>query len=158
MVRKKLRRALGDLEKKPQYIETLPRRGYRPITPVVELSSTVTTSGGPLEQVCADPIPPVEIQPDSVADRLYLEGCRCWYNPASDSLTMALTLFQRAHAMDPKAGRHLAAIAHTYMLLVENKRVVIQNKPFQVLLALVSGTTTNFPNCRRRGRPGLNIL
>ncbi len=51
---KNLRKALGDSAVDPQFIETIPRRGYRFIAPVVELHqmpSSSTGSGGPVRIV-----------------------------------------------------------------------------------------------------------
>lgn len=47
----KLRRALGDAAKAPQYIDTLPKRGYRLIAPVAPL-------GHPVEEECLPIRPP----------------------------------------------------------------------------------------------------
>lgn len=45
----KLRAALGDEADNPRFIETMPRRGYRLIVPIVELGETGGTEAGPVE-------------------------------------------------------------------------------------------------------------
>ena len=112
---KKLRRALEDEEAAPRYIETLPRRGYRFIAPVRpasgECASYRLSSFGYAR-------PPVELQADSEANRLYLQGCHCWNKRTPDSLNAALGFFREARNLEPRRSQFHAAIALVYVSMI----------------------------------------
>jgi TolB-like protein/DNA-binding winged helix-turn-helix (wHTH) protein/Tfp pilus assembly protein PilF len=55
---RRLRDALGDSADVPRFIETLPRRGYRFIAPVVQPPSTEEASSRPVEPTKSDALPP----------------------------------------------------------------------------------------------------
>jgi TolB-like protein/DNA-binding winged helix-turn-helix (wHTH) protein len=55
---RRLRDALGDSADVPRFIETLPRRGYRFIAPVVQPRSTEEASSHPVEPTKSDALPP----------------------------------------------------------------------------------------------------
>jgi TolB-like protein/DNA-binding winged helix-turn-helix (wHTH) protein len=57
---KRLREALGESATAPRYIETLPRRGYRFIAPVVPLNGRDTSASGEVAQETPAPALPVE--------------------------------------------------------------------------------------------------
>ena len=52
-----LRRALGDSARTARYIETVPRRGYRFIAPVIEERQSMGAAPAPVEQPAPAPAP-----------------------------------------------------------------------------------------------------
>jgi TolB-like protein/DNA-binding winged helix-turn-helix (wHTH) protein/tetratricopeptide (TPR) repeat protein len=50
---KRLREALGDSADQPRYVETVPRRGYRFIVPVIRVSKDAASAGSPFESTGA---------------------------------------------------------------------------------------------------------
>jgi DNA-binding winged helix-turn-helix (wHTH) protein/Flp pilus assembly protein TadD len=102
---KKLRQALKGSDDTQEYIETLPKRGYRLIVQPAE------TSGSSGELLRA----PSATTAVSEGRRLYLQGNHCWNKRTPASLRAALSYFQRAHEQEPQNGEYLAAIAYTYM-------------------------------------------
>ena len=65
----KLREALGDHADSPKFIETLPRLGYRFITPVVERQNRMVDSDGRASEMNAISTQPVEFARDMQAGR-----------------------------------------------------------------------------------------
>ena len=111
---KKLRKALGDEADKPAYIETLPRRGYRLLTPVsVVLPPQRTDRGTGSNALFPAPVPR---RADSEAGRLYLEGYHCWNKRTPAAQNQALACFLRAQELDPTNSDYYAAIAHTHFM------------------------------------------
>ena len=55
---RRLRDALGDSADAPRFIETLPRRGYRFIAPVIQPLATEETPSGPEEPIKSGTLPP----------------------------------------------------------------------------------------------------
>lgn len=109
---KKLRRALGDSETEPEYIETLARRGYRLIAPVTAIAEEDSSPALP-----GYPSPPTPLAPNSEANRLYLQGYHCWHKRTAESLRTALAFFHQARESDPDSDIIHAAIAGTYVML-----------------------------------------
>jgi DNA-binding winged helix-turn-helix (wHTH) protein len=114
---KKLRKALAD--DRGKYIQTLPRRGYRFVAPVTEIADLTVKGADPgmgshLESY---PKTPVKVDPDSEANRLYLQGYHCCNKRTPSAVKMALSFFERAHEREPLNAVYSAAIAHTYAML-----------------------------------------
>ena len=94
-----LRKILGDNPRRPRFIETLPKRGYRMLVEPV-----------PLE----DAAPPT-----SDADDLYQKGRAALSgSPNLATLKQARLYFERAVQSDPDHAEALAALAGVYMFLV----------------------------------------
>ncbi|HZU26230.1 MAG TPA: winged helix-turn-helix domain-containing protein [Bryobacteraceae bacterium] len=111
---KKLRRALGDSERDPKYIETLPRRGYRLIARVhpAEADSAATPPA-----MTAYPRPPAEVAADSPANRFYLQGYHCWNKRTPAAIRNALSFFEKARDLEPGNSRFWTAIAHAFIMI-----------------------------------------
>ena len=109
---RKLRKALGDSADSPVYLETLPRRGYRLLTPVeMEQPRPAEFSGH--DSFSGRAVP----EPKSEADRLYLQGYHCWNKRTPSSQDQALRYFLQARELDPANGMYSAAVAQTYFML-----------------------------------------
>jgi DNA-binding winged helix-turn-helix (wHTH) protein len=111
---KKLRKVLGDAAERPSYIETLPRRGYRLLTPVSVTASSHQFHRETEHQHLSAPIPPKITDPE--AERLYLEGYHCWNKRTPPGLRQALAYFMRARALDPTNSDYHAALAQTHLM------------------------------------------
>jgi DNA-binding winged helix-turn-helix (wHTH) protein len=71
---RRLRDALGDSADVPRFIETLPRRGYRFIAPVVQPPSTEEASSRPVEPTKSDALPPPAVAAGAAVTRARLLG------------------------------------------------------------------------------------
>src|SRR4029453_16143809 len=58
---RRLRDALGDSADVPRFIETLPRRGYRFIAPVIQPPATEEASSRPEEPIKSEALPPPSV-------------------------------------------------------------------------------------------------
>ena len=97
-----LRKALGDSPRKPRFIETLPKRGYRVLMQPILL----TKSGD--SAVVGDG-----------ADELYCNGRSILSGqPGPATLKQARLYFERAVEVQPEHSESLAALALTYIHLV----------------------------------------
>jgi DNA-binding winged helix-turn-helix (wHTH) protein/Tfp pilus assembly protein PilF len=97
-----LRKALGDSSRKPRFIETLPKRGYRVLIQPI----TLTKSGD------------TEVLGDG-ADELYRNGRSILSGqPGPAALKQARLYFERAVEVQPEHAESLAALALTYIHLV----------------------------------------
>jgi DNA-binding winged helix-turn-helix (wHTH) protein len=97
-----LRKALGDSPRKPRFIETLPKRGYRILIQPIAL----TKSGD--SAVLGDG-----------ADELYRNGRSILSGqPGPAALKQARLYFERAVEVQPEHAESLAALALTYIHLV----------------------------------------
>ena len=111
---KKLRKVLGDPAERPVYVETLPRRGYRLLTPV---SVAPPSPGADREIGRYSHFPaPAPRRTDSEAGRLYLEGYHCWNKRTPASESQALAYFLRAQELEPTNSDYNAAIAQTHLM------------------------------------------
>jgi DNA-binding winged helix-turn-helix (wHTH) protein len=101
---KKLRQALGDDKKKPRFVETLPKRGYRFIgkvdhaAPPLPAKTPAPSSGaGQLAKVCADgklSFALVSVDEEAAAEREKLEA-------ASDDVGLSLLIASQKLLMVP---------------------------------------------------------
>ena len=98
---KRLREALGDSASSPQFIETLPRRGYRFIAPVHDGSHTPDLRIDPAQGVAPIPVPPSHERAESPSE-----------NPSNDAENHPLS---RASWTD---GRNLVVPALKSALVV----------------------------------------
>jgi len=97
-----LRKALDDSPRKPRFIETLPKRGYRMLVQPASLSLNSTSTAGKTE-----------------AEDLLRKGHELLSGqPNAASLKQARLYFERATQADPSSAEALAALAHTYILAV----------------------------------------
>jgi len=111
---RKLRKVLGDPSDSPVYIETLPRRGYRFLTPVSVVQPPQRPDPGTGSNAFFPGFMPRRA--DSEAGRLFLEGYHCWNKRTPASQNQALNCFLRARELDPTNGDYHAAIAHTHYM------------------------------------------
>lgn len=101
---KKLRQALGDDKKKPRFVETLPKRGYRFIgnvklaAPALPAETPVPSSGvGQLARLCADgkvSFALVSVDEEAAAEREKLEA-------ANDDVGLSLLIASQRLLMVP---------------------------------------------------------
>jgi DNA-binding winged helix-turn-helix (wHTH) protein/Flp pilus assembly protein TadD len=96
-----LRKALDDSPRKPRFIETLPKRGYRMLVQPASLSLNSTSTAGKTE-----------------AEDLLRKGHELLSGQPNASLKQARLYFERATQADPSSAEALAALAHTYILAV----------------------------------------
>jgi len=97
-----LRKALNDSPRKPRYIETIPKRGYRVLIDPV-----------PLER------PGGSGTPGTIATDLFRKGAALLSGqPSAAALKQARLYFERAIESDPDHAESGAALAHTYIHLV----------------------------------------
>lgn len=97
-----LRKALGDAPRKPRYIETLPKRGYRTLLDPVPLDRANDTSG-----------------PHLAATNLYRKGAALLAGqPGIAALKQARLYFERAIEADAAHAESGAALAQTYLHLI----------------------------------------
>jgi DNA-binding winged helix-turn-helix (wHTH) protein/Tfp pilus assembly protein PilF len=94
----KIRAALGDLSENPRFVETVPRRGYRFITPVVR--------GGPQALASAPPASP--------SDQAYLKG-RYALRRSAGGLVAGVQHFRDSIAMDPSQPQPFLGLALVYL-------------------------------------------
>ncbi|MGO9433104.1 MAG: winged helix-turn-helix domain-containing protein [Terracidiphilus sp.] len=97
-----LRKALGDAPRKPRYIETLPKRGYRTLLDPVPLDPANDASG-----------------PHAAAAALYRKGAALLAGqPGIAALMQARLYFERAIEADAAHAESGAALAQTYIHLI----------------------------------------
>src|SRR5215831_6441113 len=97
-----LRKALDDSPRKPRFIETLPKRGYRMLVQPASISLNSTSAAGKTE-----------------AEDLLRKGHELLSGqPNAASLKQARLYFERATQADPSSAEALGALAHTYILAV----------------------------------------
>jgi Flp pilus assembly protein TadD len=97
-----LRKALGDTPRKPRFIETLPKRGYRILIEPLGLMESDDSPG-----------------PRAGADELYRKGRSILSGqPSPAALKQSRLYFERAIEAQPEHAESLAALAHTYIHLV----------------------------------------
>lgn len=106
-----LRRALGDDGGK-DYIVTVPRRGYRFVAPVRE----VTLSRDDKLCACGKTLDKSRAV-NEAAYQLYLQGHACWQQRTAESLQQAIAYFSRAVALDADFAPAHVGLAHAYALL-----------------------------------------
>ena len=97
-----LRKALNDSPRKPRYIETIPKRGYRVLIDPI-----------PLER------PGGSGTPGTIATDLFRKGAALLSGqPSAAALKQARLYLERAIESDPDHAESGAALAHTYIHLV----------------------------------------
>jgi DNA-binding winged helix-turn-helix (wHTH) protein/Flp pilus assembly protein TadD len=97
-----LRKALGDTPRKPRFIETLPKRGYRVLIEPLALTESDDSPGR-----------------RAGADELCRKGRSISSGqPTPVALKQARLYFERAIEVQPEHAESLAALAHTYIHLV----------------------------------------
>jgi len=100
-----LRKALGDDPRRPRFVETLPKRGYRLLVPPV-----------PLVPLAAAPIAP---GPDGTAEDLHQKGRAALSGqPGPAALQQARLYFERAVQSAPDHAAAWSGLARTYLLMV----------------------------------------
>jgi len=98
-----LRKALGDDPRRPRFVETLPKRGYRLLVPPVPLTATAPTAPGP----------------DGTAEDLHQKGRAALSGqPGPAALQQARLYFERAVQSAPDHAAAWAGLARTYLLMV----------------------------------------
>lgn len=102
---REIRSKLGDRGKRPQYIETIPRRGYRFIAHVCAASSSGSAS-------------PTEVQ----THEIYVRARASLNQAGSQSLEEARGLFEQAIAVDAGYAMAHAGLGATYALRNINRR------------------------------------
>jgi DNA-binding winged helix-turn-helix (wHTH) protein/Tfp pilus assembly protein PilF len=107
-----LRRELGDAPDGKPWIETLPKRGYRFVPPVVE-SAAAPRPGATSRPGGAPVVPAV----DPEAWQLYLQGRYLWNRRPGPVVFEALDAFRRAVERDPRFALAWAGIADVYSIL-----------------------------------------
>ena len=97
-----LRKILGDDPRRPRFIETLPKRGYRILVQPVPL----------------EPEPPVGASRTMAQDLTRKGNAALAGQPNAASLTQARVYFERAMQLDSQNAEAFAGLARTYILIV----------------------------------------
>jgi DNA-binding winged helix-turn-helix (wHTH) protein/predicted negative regulator of RcsB-dependent stress response len=120
-----LRRALGETDLS-KYIETVPRRGYRFLGAVQEITAPVSVSPTKpknqatdrQEQAIVEEAAPGRSNTESsAANRAYLKGRYYWSKFTQASLEQAIVCFKQAVDLDPSYARAYVGIADSYIRL-----------------------------------------
>jgi len=110
---RRLRDALGDSADVPRFIETLPRRGYRFIAPVIQPPATEAVPSRPEEPTTSEPLPPRAVAPAPSVTRARVLGV-----VATMVLVAAAVLWGFGHRSRSTAGGESAAASGRSMLAV----------------------------------------
>ncbi len=108
-----VRRALGEASGSPKYIETIPRRGYRFIAAVTEISSVATVTK-------KDRQPTKRYTENPEAYQAYLKGRYAWSKHTREGLNQAIEHFQRAIDLDPAYALTSAALVDCHLRVATN--------------------------------------
>lgn len=109
-----IRRLLDDMSDNPQYIETVPKYGYRFVAPVRR------TSASPLQQGAGTDKDRKDEWSKSRAYELYLRGRVKAGNVKKDETEATITLLEEAIVINPKFPEALAQLARAYVRMAFN--------------------------------------